>query len=673
MAKFGNEKINRKAGFCMLLLAAAWLSNACSRGPAASLSDLMKARNLNEGDVEAALKTYTPSGTKDPYILFASGGHTGDVLVIGVPSMRILSYIPVFTREPYYGYGYDDATEALLESGDRPGHALNFGDVHHPALSETNGDYDGQYLFVNDKANARLAVISLKDFETKQIVVNPLIHSDHGAAFVTPNTDWVIEGSQYPAPLGGGYAPIKSFNDRYRGAVTFWKFNREKGRIDKAASFAMELPPYMQDIASAGKLASDGWIFLNCFDSERAYGGDLEGRPPLEAGASQNDMDFLHIINLKKAAQVAQHGGTVVIAGMRVIPLKTSIREGLLYFVGEPKSPHGVDVSPDGKDIVVSGKLDTHTTIYNFSKIQNLIASKTFSGRDPYGVAILPFKDSIRGQVEVGLGPLHTQFDGEGNAYTSLFLECAVAKWNLKDLTLTEKQPIQYNIGHLCVAGGDTEHPDGHYLVAMNKWSIDRFANVGPMMPRNFQLIDISGPKMQLLYDLPIAFGEPHYAQMIRADKLHPIQVYSPPGMDPMTFQRSPNAVDGGKERIVRQGGGVVQVYMTAVRSHFTPDTIRVNEGDTVHLHLTNLEQTANAIHGFALDTYGISEDLEPGKAVDVTFKANEQGVFPFYCTDFCSALHLEMEGYLIVKPKGSSDRGGGTPIPAASNSNDDD
>ncbi|MEO8196184.1 MAG: Sec-dependent nitrous-oxide reductase [Thermoanaerobaculia bacterium] len=619
-------------------------------GPSASVQQLMQARNLSEDDVTAALKTYTPTGVKDEYMIFASGGHSGQMLVIGVPSMRILKVIAVFTPEPWQGYGYGDESDALLRSGDRGGKMLNWADTHHPALSETAGDYDGQYVFINDKANARVAVIDLKDFATKQIVYSNLITNDHGSTFVTPNTEYIIEGAQYPAPLGGTYAPIEKYQELYRGAVIFWKFDRAAGRIVPEKSFAIELPPYMQDLADAGKLDSDGWVFLNSFNTEMSHGGNAEGLPPLESGASQNDMDYMHIINWRQAEDVVAAGKTETIAGMKVIRLQTAIDEGLLHFVGEPKSPHGVDVTPDGKELVVAGKLDTHATVYSFAKIKSLIEQKKYAGKDPYGVPILPFEDAIRGQAEIGLGPLHTQFDGDGNAYTSLFIESAVAKWSLKDLKVIEKLPVHYNIGHLLAAEGDTVSPDGRYVVAMDKWSLDRFAGVGPLLPQNFQLVDISGEKMQLLYDMPIPIGEPHYAQMIKADKLHPITAYTPAGINPLTDKPDPFMVEGGKEGIERRADGV-HVNMTAVRSHFTPDTIRVKKGETVHLHITNVEQAHDATHGFAIADYNINLSLEPGEHANVTFKADHAGVFPLYCTEFCSALHLEMAGYLLVEP----------------------
>lgn len=628
-------------------------------GASTSIKDLMAKRGLSEADVEAALKTYVPGGKYDDYMIFASGGQSGQVLAIGVPSMRLLKLIGVFTPEPWQGYGYGGDSNAVIESGAQSGHKITWADVHHPNLSETKGDYDGQYLFVNDKANARVAVVDLADFNTKQIVVNPLVSSDHGGAFVTPDTDYVIETSQYPAPLGREYVPIEQYKDKYRGLAMFWKFDRKKGRIDPAQSWAIELPPYTQDLADAGKLGSDGWAFINSFNTEMAVGGTLEGKPPIESGASQNDMDYLHVINWKAAEKLVAEGKTTTIKGFRVLSLQTAAENGVLTLIGEPKSPHGCDVTPDGKDVIVGGKLDTHATVYNFDKIKALIDAKKYDGKDVYGVPILNFKESIRGQVEIGLGPLHTVFDDKGMAYTSVFLDSAVAKWDYKNLKLIEKLPVHYNIGHIMAAEGDTVSPDGHYVVAMNKMSIDRFTGVGPLYPQNFQLIDTDGDKMRILSDTPIGIGEPHYSQMIKVDKLKPLKMY-PVGTNIYQGGVDPNATMAGKERIDRSKPGVVDVYMTAIRSHFTPDRIDVEEGDTVNLHITSLEQAEDQTHGFTINMYNVDLSLEPGKHENVSFKADLPGVYPMYCTEFCSALHLEMAGYVLVRPKG-------TPLPGAS------
>jgi len=617
----------------------------------ATVQDLMTSRNLNESDVLAALKTYTPTGRPDPFIMFASGGHSGQVIVVGVPSMRVLKYIAVFTPEPWQGYGFDDETKALMANSSPAGEPLGWGDTHHPALSETDANYDGEYLFINDKANARIAVIDLNDFVTKQILHSPILGTDHGGTFVTPNTEYIIEGGQYPIPLDGSYAPLTDFNDAYRGAVILWKFDRATGRIDPAQSFAMELPPYMQDLSDAGKLVSDGWLFLNSFDTERAYGGTMENEPPLESGASQNDMDYMHVINWRAAAEAVAAGHYEMVQGMRVIPLESAISENLLYFVPEPKSPHGVDVTPDGRYLAVSGKLDAHETVYDWEKIRQAIEARNFDGTDPYGVPIIGFQTALHGQIDIGLGPLHTQWDDQGNGYTSLFLESAIAKWSLADMAVVDKIPVHYNIGHLVTPEGDTASPKGQYAVALDKWALDRFNNVGPLLPQNMQLVDTTVPGMQLLYDMPVSLGEPHYAQIISADKLSPVQAYTPVGLSAVTDRPNPNAATSEADARIVRNGRVVDVYMTAIRSHFKPDRVEVNRGDTVRFHLTNLEQSPDATHGFGLGNYGVNLSLEPGESADVTIVADKTGVFPFYCTEFCSALHLEMMGYMLVRP----------------------
>jgi nitrous-oxide reductase len=656
-------------GFVLGLLLV--LVAACGRGdgPAETavpgvpgdVNELAQARGLTPDDVRAALMTYMPTGTHDEYIMFASGGHSGQVLVIGLPSMRLLKVIGVFTPEPWQGWGFGaEETMAVLEGGQVNGKDVLWGDTHHPALSETAGDYDGQFVFINDKANARVAVIDLRDFETKQIIKNPIAVNDHGGTFVTPDTEWIIEGGQYAAPLGWEYASLDDYAEDYRGMVTFWKFDREAGRIDPAASFAMELPPYWQDLCDAGKLVSEGWIFCNSFNTELATGGVEDGNPPFEAGASQRDMDYLHIINLNKAVEVAQAGQTTEVNGFPVIPLDTAVAEELLYFAPEPKSPHGVDITPGGEFLVISGKLDPHTTIYSFEKIQSAIAAGNFQ-TDDYGVPILNFDDVVEVQIEVGLGPLHTQFDDKGYAYTSLFLEPAVARWTLggpyadqnedPEWTLIAKIPVHYNVGHIAAAEGDTVSPDGRYLVSLNKWAVDRFANVGPLLPQNFQLIDISQPgeSLQLLYDMPIGIGEPHYAQIIKADKLAAWEVYPEIGWNPHTQSVDPHATQAGEERIERDGNNV-EIFMTAVRSHFTPEHVEIRQGDHVIWHITNIERAYDATHGFSLPGYNINLSIEPGETTTIEFDADQGGVFSYYCSEFCSALHLEMVGYFLVE-----------------------
>jgi nitrous-oxide reductase len=625
------------------------LSVSTAAWSAKSLEDVMKDRGLTQKDILAAAKTYTPTGGRDEYLAFASGGQSGQVIVYGVPSMRILKYIGVFTPEPWQGYGFDDESKRVLYQGKTDGE-IKWGDTHHPAFSETEGEYNGKYLFINDKANPRIAVIDLHDFETKQIVSNPFYKSSHGGAFVTPNSEYVMEAAQYAAPISNDFVPLEEFNDKYRGGVTYWKFDMDKGRINEDDSFTFELPPYSQDLSDAGKNASYGWGFTNSFCSERYVGG--ENRPPYEAGCSAKDTDFLHVTNWKKAAELVAAGKVKKVNGSYLITMDQAVKEGLLYLVPEPKSPHGVDVNPKGTHIIVSGKLDSHAWVYSWEKIKKAIDSKKFEGKDDYGIPIIALKDALHTQVQVGLGPLHTQYDAkECVVYTSIYVDSMVTKWDYCEGKVLDQIHIHYNVGHLMTMEGDSVSPDGKYLVALNKLAIDRFNPVGPLHPQNHQLIDISGDKMELLYDMPLPLGEPHYVVAIKADKLKPAVRYKS-GWNSRTDSKSKYKTRAGREKVVREDG-VVHVYGTVIRSHITPEIIQVEEGETVSIHLTNLERAEDETHGFAVYNENVQLSIEPGKTVSTTFKAEKAGVFPYYCTEFCSALHLEMQGYLLVTPKG--------------------
>lgn len=629
------------------------LGAATAAWSAESLQDVLKRRGLSQQDVLAAAKTYVPTGKRDEFVVFSSGGQSGQVIVYGIPSMRILKYIGVFTPEPWQGYGYDENSRSVLKQGWIDGKEITWGDTHHPAISETNGQYDGQFLFINDKANPRLAVIDLRDFETKQIVVNPIYKSEHGGAFVTTNTEYVIEAAQYPAPLENKkFYPLEEMNEKYRGGVTYWKFDRKEGRINPKESFSVELPPYWQDLSDAGKGPSEGWSFTNSFCSERYVGGIEKGRPPYEAGCSAKDTDYLHMINWKKAAELVAKGKAKVINGHKVLPLDVAAAEGVVFLIPEPKSPHGVDVTPDGKFIIVSGKLDTHTSVYSFEKMQAAIKAGKFESRDPYGIPVIGLKDALDKQVQLGLGPLHTQYDSKPCiAYTSLYVDSQVAKWNYCEGKVVDKISVHYNIGHLMTMEGDSANPKGRYLVALNKLAIDRFVPVGPLHPQNHQLIDISNDKMQLLYDMPLPLGEPHYAVAIDATKLKPGVRYKV-GTDSRTDKPHPGMVRAGEETTTKKGNKI-EVKGTLIRSHITPETIEAEVGDEITVHLTNLERAQDETHGFTVSTYNVHASVEPGKTVTVKFKADKEGVYPYYCTEFCSALHLEMMGYLLVKPKG--------------------
>jgi nitrous-oxide reductase len=576
----------------------------------------------------AAQRVYVPPGDLDEYYLFASGGHSGNVYVYGVPSMRHISTVPVFTPYPATGYGFDDESKKMLGG-------FTWGDVHHPSLSETNGDYDGRWLFVNDM-NGRIARIDLRDFKTKQIL-GPVanISGNHSGAFVTPNTEYAMMGTRFSIPIPKGTtAPLDKYGTDYKGVIAGVKIDKTSGEM--SLGWEVMLPPFDFDLGDAGKKVSDGWMFWTSYNAERATG-------KLETTASQRDRDYIAAVDWRAAEKAIADGKGDLIGGVRVIDPKKV--PGVVYLMPCGKSPHGVDVAPNGKWIVGSGKLQGVTTVFNFEKIQTAIRNKDFTG-DEDGIPVLKYESIKEAEVSVGLGPLHTQFGPDDWAYTSLFVDSAIAKWKLGTWEVVDKVPMSYSIGHLAAAEGDTVSPDGKYLVGLNKLSHGRHLSVGPSQPESSQLVDISEEKMKLLSD-SFTEPEPHYAQIVKADKLHPIEVYS------KDENKHPLAVWDVKDAGVTRNGSNVTVKAVLVRSTITPTSFEVRLGDTVTVALTNIEQTTDELHGFGLLDYNINIVVDPGETKTVTFKVDKPGVFPYYCTNFCSALHQEMQGYLIVNGGG--------------------
>jgi nitrous-oxide reductase len=578
---------------------------------------------------QAALKTYVAPGDLDEFYIFKSGGHSGQVYVYGVPSMRHIVTIPVYTPYPATGYGFDKDTKAMLG-------AYTWGDAHHPALSETDGDYDGRWLFINDNANNRVARIDLRDFKTKQILGPiPNVMGNHGSTFVTENTEYILSASRFSVPIPKGtYEKMEDYATKFKGIVAGVQVDAQSGTM--SLGWEIMMPPFDYDLGDGGKGPSKDWAFWTCYNSERATG-------KLEVTSTQKDRDYIAAVNWKNADAAIKAGKGKMVGGAKVLDPKDV--EGVVFLIPIAKSPHGVDVSPDGKYIIGSGKLQSITTAFNFEKMLTAIQAKNFTGNED-GIPVLNYDAVKDAEINVGLGPLHTQFDDKGYAYTSLFVESAVAKWKLGTWEVVDKIPVSYNIGHLCAAEGDTKHPKGKYLVALNKLSHGRHLSVGPSQPESSQLIDISGEKMSLLYDA-FTEPEPHNAQMILASKLKPIEVYS------KDENKNPKAIWDVKDAKVARNGKNVEVYMLAVRSSFEPNNFEVNKGDHVTIYLTNIEQTTDELHGFGLLEYNINVVVDPGETKTIEFTADKGGVYPYYCTNFCSALHQEMQGYMLVKGGG--------------------
>lgn len=606
---------------------AAGLAACGPRGPRGQTADV----------ASAALETYVAPGALDELYLFYSGGHSGNVYVAGIPSMRHIATIPVFAKYPATGYGFDVESRAMLGGYD-------WGDVHHPALSQTNGLYDGRWLFVNDVANNRVARIDLRDFKTKQIFGPvPNASGTHGSSFVTSNTEYVFLGSRFSIPLPKGtVAPIADYATKYKGVLSGLAVDPQTGTM--SMSWQLVTPPFNWDLASTGKGPSEGWVFFSSYNAERATGR-------LEVTASQRDRDYAAFVNWKAAEQAAREGRGRMMGGARV--LDPAQVPGVMSLVPLGKSPHGMDVAPNGRYIVGGGKLAPIATVFDFEKFQQALAAKDFTG-DEDGIPVVRYESVRVAEVPVGLGPLHTQFDDKGFAYTSLFIESVVTKWKLgpfdgnDSALVVDKIPVSFNIGHLLVPGSDTRQPYGKYLVAMNKLSKGRHLPVGPSQPETSQLIDISGNRMRMLYET-FTEPEPHFAQAVPASVIQPIEVY------PKAENKNPNAIWRAEDARITRSGSTVSVKLFAIRTYFAPSAIEVNQGDSVVIYITNAEQATDELHGFGLAEHNINVVIDPGETKTVAFRASKPGVFPFYCTNFCSAMHQEMQGYLLVRPRGGS------------------
>ncbi|MBK8517884.1 MAG: Sec-dependent nitrous-oxide reductase [Saprospiraceae bacterium] len=609
---------------------------------------------------DAANKSYVAPGQYDEYYNFVSGGFSGQMSVYGLPSGRLLRVIPVFSIDPEKGWGYSEETKPMLNTS----HGfIPWDDAHHPELSQTNGEIDGKWCFINGNNTPRVARISLKTFRTEEIIELPNSAGNHSSPFITENTEYVVAGTRFSVPPdnANGDVPISSYKENFKGYISFISVGKEDGKMDIA--FQIECPGVNFDLSHSGKGKSHGWSFFSCYNTEQA-------NTLLEVNASQKDKDFIMAVNWKKAEEYLKAGKGKKIPAkyvsntysdithsakseMRteVTVLNAKELKDLCYFMPCPKSPHGCDVDPTGEYIVGSGKLAALVPVFSFDKMIKAIEAKDFAG-DYDGIPVLKYESVLYGEVKKpGLGPLHTEFDDKGNAYTSFFVSSEVVKWNIKDLKVIDRVPTYYSVGHLCVPGGDTKKPSAKYLIAYNKITKDRYLPTGPELSQSAQLYDISGEKMQLILDFP-TIGEPHYGQALPAEMIKNNQVK----IFKIEENKNPYATKGeGESKVVREGNKV-HVYMTAIRSHFAPDNIEgIKMGDEVFFHVTNLEQDWDVPHGFAVKGSNNAELLiMPGETQTLKWIPDRVGMIPIYCTDFCSALHQEMQGYVRVSPAGS-------------------
>ncbi|HQU71309.1 MAG TPA: Sec-dependent nitrous-oxide reductase, partial [Calditrichia bacterium] len=607
----------------------------------------------------AAAKAFVPPGEYDEFYAFISGGFSGQLAIHGLPSGRLFKVIPVFSVDGEKAYGFNEETKPMLQTSYG---FIPWDDSHHPDLSQTNGEIDGRWCFINANNTPRIARVSLKTFETEEIIEIPNSAGNHSSAFVTENTEYVVAGTRFGVPVPQRDMSIADYKGNFKGALSFVKVDPQTGHLN--IEFQILMPGFNYDLTHPGRGKSHGWMFFSTYNTE-------EANSLLEVNASQNDKDFIAAINWKKAEEYVRAGK------FKTMPAKyahnvynesthsatskmmTEVRvldpaelPGLVYFMPTPKSPHGCDVDPTGEYIVGSGKLAAALTVHSFTKMTEAIAAESYDG-EAYGIPILSFDATLAGTVkQPGLGPLHTEFDGEGNAYTTFFISSEVVKWKLGTWEVIDRKPTYYSVGHLMVPGGNSRKPFGKYVVAMNKITKDRYLPTGPEVCQSAQLYDISGEKMELLLDFP-TIGEPHYAAGCPADLLKPNsqKIYK------LEDNNHPYATKSEKDAKVVRDGNDVHVYMTMIRSHFAPDNIEgIKTGDRVYLHVTNLEQDYDVPHGISMIGANTTELLiMPGQTETLVWEPKQVGVWPFYCTDFCSALHQEMQGYVRVSPRTSN------------------
>jgi nitrous-oxide reductase len=605
-----------------------------------------------------AEKVYVAPGSYDEFYAFMSGGFSGQVSVYGLPSGRMLRVIPVFSQNAEDGYGYNEETKPMLNTSYG---FIPWDDAHHPQISQTNGVEDGRWLFINGNNTPRIARLDLSRFETDEILEIPNSGGNHGSPFITMNTEYAVASTRFSVPIPQQDVAIGDYSKKFKGTISFIKVAPD-GKMSIA--FQILVPGINYDLAHAGKGPSHGWMFFTSYNSEKA-------NTLLEVNASKNDKDFVAAVNWKKAEEYVAQGKakewptkyyhnwmnhdtqsaqSEVIDKVKV--LDPADCPGMIYYIPTPKSPHGVDIDPSGEYIVAGGKLATVIPVHSFTKMLKAIDDKAFDG-DFEGIPVLKYDAVVAGEVaNPGLGPLHTEFDGKGYAYTSAFISSEIVKWKLGTWEVVDRIPVYYSIGHLMIPGGDTMKPFGKYVLALNKVTKDRYLPTGPELTQSAQLIDITGNKMTMLLDFP-TIGEPHYAQAIPADMItkNSLKFYD------LAANHHPWAIHSEAETGVERKGHDVHIRMSQIRTHFKPDNIEgVKLGDTVYFHVTNLEQDWDVPHGFGIEGNQNSELLiMPGQTRTIAWTPTREGVFPFYCTDFCSALHQEMSGLIRVSGKSSN------------------
>lgn len=598
-------------------------------GAGGLMGGLALERSSRAAETAKMPEDHVPPGQLDDYFGFWSGGQSGELRVLGIPSMRELMRVPVFNPDFAIGWGITNESKRVLGEHFPPG-----GDLHHPHMSQTHGHYDGRYLFVNDKAGTRVARIRCDVMRTDKIITIPNVQAIHGLRVQRePRTGYVFACGEFriPAPNDG-----RDLDEPKEYQTMYTAINGDT--MEVAWQVVVDGNLDNTDADYAGKYSA-----ATCYNSEGAV--DL-------AGMIRDERDWVVVFNIPRIEAAVKAGKYTAIGKSKVPVVNGRHGSPLTLYVPVPKNPHGLNASPDGKYFVAAGKLSPTVTVMAWSKVDDYFAGRLKNPRD-----------TVVAEPQLGLGPLHTAFDNRGFAYTTLFIDSQIAKWNIQDAIdnyagkkvnyLRQKLDVAYQPGHDHSSLGETRDADGKWLVSLNKFSKDRFLPVGPLHPDCDQLIDISGERMLLVADAPV-FSEPHdcviLPRRMLMDKVKRIWDRNDPFFAETVAQAKKHGVIPEQAAKVIREGRKVFVYMVSAAPTYSLTSFKVKKGDEVTVVDTNIDQIEDLTHGFCIPGYGINMEVSPQETASVTFKADKAGVYWYYCTFFCHALHLEMRGRMLVE-----------------------